>query len=192
MVTDPSRVELGWDPAVLGTSTRRGGGLFPGYGRSVARASRATAALAAAGVVHRVHAYTHDGRSTDHGREAVDALGVDDQRVLKTLVIEVDGVLAVAVLPVPHQLDLKAAAAALGGRRGRMADRRAAERSTGYVLGGVSPLGQRSTLPTVVHDEVLQHDTVLCSAGQRGLELELDPAELVRLTGAVTAPITRG
>lgn len=148
--------------------------------------------LAAAGVTHQVHAYAHDARSTSYGTEAVDALGVDTERVLKTLVIEVDGALAVAVLPVPHHLDVKAAAAALGGRRAQLADPRAAQRATGYVLGGVSPLGQRTTLPTVVHDGALLHDTVLCSAGQRGLEVELDPVELVRLTGAVTAPITRG
>lgn len=158
----------------------------------MARASRATAVLVAAGVVHQVHAYRHDPRSSAYGSEAVDALGVEGERVLKTLVIEVDGALAVAVLPVPHQLDVKAATAALGGRRGQLADPRTAQRATGYVLGGVSPLGQRTTLPTVVHDEALLHDTVLCSAGQRGLEVELDPAELVRLTGAVTAPITRG
>lgn len=148
--------------------------------------------LVAAGVDHRVHAYVHDTRSDAYGDEAVDALGVDGERVLKTLVIVVDGALAVAVLPVPHQLDLKAAAAALGGRRARLAEPSAAQRSTGYVLGGVSPLGQRTALPTVVHADALRHHTVLCSAGQRGLEVELDPAELVRLTGAVTAPITRG
>lgn len=165
--------------------------LFPGYVAPVARASRATAALVAAGVAHHVHAYPHDKRSSAYGSEAVDALGVDAERVLKTLVIEVDGSLAVAVLPVPHQLDVKAAAAALGGRRAQLADPVVAQRVTGYVLGGVSPLGQRTALPTVVHAAALRHATVWCSAGQRGLEVELDPAELVRLTRAVTAPITR-
>lgn len=161
-----------------------------------ARVTRATAELVRAAVPHQVHRYRHDPRSDSYGTEAVAALcaalGVEPARVLKTLVINVDARLAVAVLPVPHQLDLKAAAAALGGRRAELADARTAQRATGYVLGGVSPLGQRSALLTVVDVSALTHPTVLCSAGQRGLELELDPAELVGLTGAVTAAITRG
>lgn len=158
--------------------------------------TRATAALVRAAVPHRVHRYPRDPRADSFGAEAVAALcaalAVAPERVLKTLVIAVDARLGLAVLPVPQQLDVKAAAAALGGRRAELADTRTAERATGYVLGGVSPLGLRTALPTVLDVTALAHPTVLCSAGQRGLELELDPAELVRLTGAVVATITRG
>lgn len=160
------------------------------------RATRATTALERGGIAHRVHAYAHDVRSTAYGDEAVaalcSALDVAPERVLKTLVLVVDDAPVVAVLPVGDQVDPRAVAAALGGRRAGMAEKDLARRATGYVLGGVSPLGQRRALPTVVHVGVLVHPSVLCSAGQRGLEVELDPAELVRATGAVTAAITRG
>ncbi|MEV0295101.1 Cys-tRNA(Pro) deacylase [Nocardia sp. NPDC050710] len=151
--------------------------------------------LAKAGVAHRVHAYTHDPRSDSYGAEAVDALGaelgVEAAQIFKTLVIELStGTLAVAVLPVPNTLSLKAAAAALGAPKASMADKAKAERSTGYVLGGISPLGQRKPLPTVVDASALDWDRVLCSAGKRGLEIELAPADLVRAATAVTAPIT--
>lgn len=166
----------------------------PSYGAGVARtpATPAIAALLVAGTEHRVHSYPHDPRSGSWGEDAVAALGVAAARVLKTLVVTVGPGLAVAVLAVPEQLDVKAAATALGAKHARLADARDVQRATGYVLGGVSPLGQRRPLPTVLDTAALAHDTVFCSAGRRGLEVELAPADLARLTGAVTASITRG
>ncbi len=142
-------------------------------------------------VGHTVRAYAHDPAVASYGLEAATALGVEPGRVFKTLLAEVDGLLAVAVVPVSGSLDLKALAAALGGKRAAMAQKSAAERSTGYVIGGISPLGQRRALPTVVDASALDYPTVLVSAGRRGLEVELAPADLVRLTQARTAPIGR-
>jgi Cys-tRNA(Pro)/Cys-tRNA(Cys) deacylase len=160
----------------------------------VARAATpAIAALVAAGTAHRVLQYHHDPRAQSFGEEAVDALaaaeGVDAAQILKTLVMAVPGGLAVAVLPVPDRLSLKAAAAALGVPKATMADPAAAQRSTGYVVGGISPLGQRKALPTVVDSSALGWDRVLCSAGKRGLDIALAPQDLVALTNAVTADI---
>jgi Cys-tRNA(Pro)/Cys-tRNA(Cys) deacylase len=138
-----------------------------------------------------VHDYDHDPRSESYGEEAATALGIAPDRVFKTLLAEVDGVLTVAVVPVSGQLDLKALARAVGGRKASMADPKAAERATGYVVGGISPLGQRRKHPTVVDATALDHPTVFVSAGRRGLEVELAPADLVRLTAAVAAPIGR-
>ncbi|MFE0460571.1 Cys-tRNA(Pro) deacylase [Kitasatospora sp. NPDC058965] len=152
----------------------------------------ATAALTAAGVPFTLHEYRHDPGAASYGGEAAEALGVDPRRVFKTLVAELDGALVVGVVPVAGQLDLKALAAALGGKRAAMADPARAERSSGYVLGGISPLGQRKALRTAVDAGALAHPTVYVSAGRRGLEVELAPADLVRLTGAVTAGIARG
>ena len=166
-------------------------------GRSAA-GTPAIRVLTAARVPHTVHAYEHDPRAVAaglaYGAEAAAALGVDQARVLKTLVVAVEGAaaFAVAVLPVAERLDLKAVAAAFGGRRAVLAQARDAERVTGYVVGGISPLGQRRALPTVVDDSVISHATVLVSAGRRGLDVELAPHELVRLTGALTCEITRG
>jgi Cys-tRNA(Pro)/Cys-tRNA(Cys) deacylase len=134
-----------------------------------------------------VHAYEHDPRAESYGLEAVERLGLDPARVFKTLVVDLDGSLEVAVVPVAAQLDLRA----LGGKRSRMAEPRDVERSSGYVLGGVSPLGQRRKLPTSVDSSALEHETVFVSAGRRGLELELDPNDLVRLTDASVRPLTR-
>jgi Cys-tRNA(Pro)/Cys-tRNA(Cys) deacylase len=119
-------------------------------------------------------------------------MGVDPARVYKTLVIRTDAGLAVAVVPVEHDADLKAVAAALGSKRAVMAERAEAERATGYVAGGISPFGQRRRLPTVVDASALAFETVYVSAGRRGLELELGPADLVRLTAAVVAPVSSG
>ncbi len=152
------------------------------------RGTPATALLARSGVEHRVHGYEH-GEGRAYGPEAAEALGVDPARVFKTLVAEVDGALAVGVVPVSATLDLKALAAAVGGKRARMADVAAAERATGYVAGGISPLGQRKRLRTVLDSSAAELDTLFCSGGRRGLEVELAPADLVRLTGAVVAPI---
>jgi Cys-tRNA(Pro)/Cys-tRNA(Cys) deacylase len=123
--------------------------------------------------------------------EAAQALGLDPAQVFKTLLADVDGAVTVAVVPVDRSLDLKALAAAASGKRAVMAEPAAAERLTGYVVGGISPLGQRRRLPTVLDVSALEWNTVLVSAGRRGLDVELAPGDLVRLTGAVTAPISR-
>lgn len=152
----------------------------------------ATVALTKAGVPFTTHSYDHDPSSGSFGIEAAEAMGVAPERVFKTLLADVDGKLTVAVVPVSGSLDLKALAGAVGGKKAAMADPSAAERSTGYVLGGISPLGQRKPLRTVVDDSALAFETVFCSGGRRGFEIELAPADLVRLTSAVTAAIGRG
>ncbi|WP_033213066.1 Cys-tRNA(Pro) deacylase [Kitasatospora phosalacinea] len=159
--------------------------------KKTAGGTPATVALDAAGVPFTLHEYAHDPAAASYGAEAAEAMGVSPGRVLKTLLAEADGALAVAVVPVSGQLDLKALAAALGTKRAAMADPAAAERSTGYVVGGISPLGQRRKLRTVVDSGALDHPTVFVSAGKRGAEVELAPADLVRLTAALTAPIAR-
>ncbi|MGI5399640.1 Cys-tRNA(Pro) deacylase [Streptomyces sp. CA-135486] len=151
----------------------------------------ATVALTTAGTAFTVHAYDHDPASPSYGEEAAVALGVCPDRVFKTLVADVDGELTVAVVPVAGQLDLKALAAAVGAKRATMADPVAAERTTGYVRGGISPLGQRKRLRTVLDASASGHPTICVSAGRRGLEVELAPADLAALTGAVLAPIGR-
>lgn len=151
----------------------------------------ATQVLTRSGVDFTVHTYEHDPSAASYGQEAADLMGVEPERVFKTLVADVDGALTVAVVPVAGSLDLKALAGAVGGKKAAMADPAAVTRTTGYVLGGVSPLGQRKQLPTVVDETALLFDTVFCSAGKRGMEIELAPGELVRLTGAVTAAIGR-
>ncbi|MEV6009286.1 Cys-tRNA(Pro) deacylase [Streptomyces sp. NPDC051976] len=153
----------------------------------------ATVVLEKAGLPFTVHAYTHDPASElSYGDEAAAALGTAREQVFKTLVAEVDGALTVAVVPVAGSLDLKALAAAAGGKRAVMADPADAERTTGYVRGGISPLGQRKRLPTVVDASALGFATVFVSAGKRGLELELSPHDLVALTAATTAEVARG
>jgi Cys-tRNA(Pro)/Cys-tRNA(Cys) deacylase len=149
--------------------------------------TRAIAAAERAGVVFRVLEYTHDPKAESYGLEAAEKLGLDTARVFKTLVVDLDGRLAVAILPVAAQLDLKA----LGGKRTALAGRAAAERATGYVLGGISPLGQRKLLPTTLDASALEHETIYVSGGRRGLELELAPGDLVRLTEADVRRIVR-
>lgn len=151
----------------------------------------ATVALTAAGVAYTVHAYEHDPAHPSYGEEAAEAMGVSPDRVFKTLVADVDGSLVVAVVPVAGSLDLKALATAVGGKRAAMADPAAAERTTGYVRGGISPLGQRKKLPTVLDSSALRHATICVSAGRRGLEVELAPDDLAHLTEAVSAPVAR-
>ncbi|CAL9590646.1 Cys-tRNA(Pro) deacylase [Streptomyces sp. Tu 3180] len=151
----------------------------------------ATVALTAAGVPFTVHSYDHDPSHPSYGEEAAEAMGVAPDRVFKTLVADVDGALTVAVVPVAGQLDLKALAAAVGGKRAAMADPALAERTTGYVRGGISPLGQRRRLPTVLDESAARHDTICVSAGRRGLEVELSPGDLAGLTSATLAPIGR-
>ncbi|MFT4128299.1 MAG: YbaK/EbsC family protein [Gordonia sp. (in: high G+C Gram-positive bacteria)] len=160
-------------------------------------ATPAITALERAGISHRVHRYAHDPRTGRYGDEAVAALatesGVVAAQVFKTLVLALTGGLgglAVAVLPVPERLSPKAAAAAFGASKAGLAEAKAVTRVTGYVLGGVSPVGQRTRLPTVVDSSAQDWPVVLCSAGRRGLELELAPADLVAATAAVVADIT--
>jgi Cys-tRNA(Pro)/Cys-tRNA(Cys) deacylase len=154
------------------------------------RGTTATIALQRAKIPFTLHEYTHDPRSASYGLEAADALGLPPGQVFKTLVAAVDGVtLAVGVVPVDRQLDLKALAAAVGGKRAAMAEVSAAERATGYVAGGISPVGQRRRLPVVIDASALSLGTLLVSAGRRGLEIELAPGDLVAATGGRVAPI---
>ena len=145
-----------------------------------------------AGVVHKVLEYTHDPAAASYGLEAAELLGLDPACVFKTLVADAEGVgLVCALVPVTGSLDLKGLADAVGARRARMADLAAAERATGYVVGGISPLGQRKPLKTVIDASALLHTTVYVSAGRRGVELALAPMDLVHLTKARTAAIAR-
>ena len=157
--------------------------------RNASQGTPATAALAAAGVPFVLHPYTHDPSAASYGSEAAEALGIDPSRVFKTLMVEVEGKLAVGIVPVSGTLDLKAFAHALGAKKAAMADPAAAQRRTGYVLGGISPLGQRLPSPTVLDSSAVGLQTLLVSGGKRGLDIELAPADLIRLTQAVTAPI---
>jgi len=155
------------------------------------RGTTATLALQRAKVPFTLHEYAHDPRHDSYGLEASEALGVPPERVFKTLVAEVDERLTVAVVPVAGSLDLKALAGAAGGKKARMADPAAAERATGYVTGGISPLAQRRALPAVLDATAQDFDTILVSAGQRGLQIEIAPADLVRAAHAVVAAIAR-
>jgi Cys-tRNA(Pro)/Cys-tRNA(Cys) deacylase len=161
--------------------------------KSGGKGTPATVAATRAGIPFTLHPYetAGDEAHTSYGEAAADALGVPYDRLFKTLVTEVDGDLTVAVVPVSATLDLKALAAAAGGKRAAMADPAHAERVTGYVRGGISPLGQRKSLPTVVDASASGFATVYVSAGRRGLQIELPPADLVRLTGAAVAGIAR-
>jgi Cys-tRNA(Pro)/Cys-tRNA(Cys) deacylase len=152
-----------------------------------ARATPATAAVTKAKLEHRIHEYRHDPAAPSYGLEAAEQLGVDPAGVFKTLVAEVDGRLAVAVVPVAARLDLKALAAAAGGRRAVLAEAADAERATGYVLGGISPLGHRKRLPVFLDESMGDRTTVFVSAGRRGLELELAPADLAALAAGTFA-----
>jgi Cys-tRNA(Pro)/Cys-tRNA(Cys) deacylase len=149
----------------------------------------ATAVLSDQQVEHTLHPYDVSPDAPNYGALVARALGIGPERVFKTLIAEVDGRLVVGVVPVTGDLDLKALAQAAGGKRGALADRAAAERSSGYVRGGISPLGQRRKLPTVVDSSALALDRMFISAGRRGLQVALAPADLIRLTDAVTATI---
>jgi Cys-tRNA(Pro)/Cys-tRNA(Cys) deacylase len=153
------------------------------------RGTTATVALERAGISFAVHEYAHDPRHESYGLEASQALGISPERVFKTLIAEVDGTLLTGVVPVTCQLDLKALAAAFGGKKAAMAPVPAAERATGYVAGGISPVGQRKRLPVLIDTSAMSFSTVFCSAGRRGLEIELAPADLVRAADAAVARI---
>ena len=147
----------------------------------------AVVAAQRAGIPFTLHEYEHDPAASSYGLEAAEKTGVDPARVFKTLVVVQDTALSVAIVPVAAQLDLRAL-----GKRAALADRAAAERATGYVLGGISPLGQRKRLPTVVDESALGHETIFVSGGRRGLELELAPGDLVTLTDARVAAVASG
>jgi Cys-tRNA(Pro)/Cys-tRNA(Cys) deacylase len=149
----------------------------------------ATVALRRDGIPFTEHAYDHDPANTNFGLEAATALGLDPDRVFKTLMADVDGHLVVAIVPVTGKLDLKGLASALHGKRAAMADPALAERRTGYVVGGISPIGQKTAHPTVLDETAELWDTVYVSGGRRGFDIELTPADLVRATGAVLADI---
>ncbi|HMJ03612.1 MAG TPA: aminoacyl-tRNA deacylase [Conexibacter sp.] len=150
------------------------------------RETPATRAARAAGIEHRVHEYVHDPGAESYALEAAEALGIEPKRVFKTLVVLVGDALHVCVVPSESTLDLRAL-----GKRAQLAPTERAERVTGYVAGGISPLGQRRALPTLVDDSALAHETVFCSGGRRGLELELAPRALVRLTSAQVRRLRR-
>jgi Cys-tRNA(Pro)/Cys-tRNA(Cys) deacylase len=155
----------------------------------MATATPATALLTKAKIPFTLHPYQHDPRAEAYGDEAAQALGIAPNRIFKTLIAMIDGRLVCAVVPVAGRLDVKALAAAVGGKRGGMAEPAAASRATGYVVGGISPLGHRSRLPVVLDESVQQYETVFVSAGRRGLQVELAPGDLVRATSGQLAPI---
>ncbi len=144
----------------------------------------ALALLERESIAHSVHEYEHDPQTSSYGLEAAEKLGMEAARVFKTLIADVDGTLTVAVVPVEAHLDLRSL-----GKRASMADPKLAERTTGYVAGGISPLGQRRSLPTLVDESALAFDTIFVSGGRRGLEIELAPTDLVALTAAETRAI---
>ena len=152
----------------------------------------AVVAAERAGIPCRVLAYEHDPSTESFGLEAAAAMGVDPRQVFKTLVASLaSGELVVAVVPVASRLNLKALATATGAKKAAMAEPEAAERATGYVLGGISPLGQRRRLTTVIDESALTHEQIYVSAGRRGLEIALHPGDLMTLTDATVAPISR-
>jgi len=141
-------------------------------------------------ITFAVHEYEHDANARSFGLEAAEKLGLDPARVFKTLIVALDGGgLAVGIVPSSAQLDMKQVARALGAKKAAMAPREAAERATGYVMGGISPLGQKKRLPTALDETALDYPTIYVSGGRRGLDLELAPADLVALTGAVSAAL---
>ena len=151
----------------------------------------ATVALAALGIRFTEHEYSHDPTAASFGLEAAEALGIKPDRVFKTLLADADGALVVGIVPVVGKLDLKALSAAVGAKRAVMADAAVAERKTGYVVGGISPIGQKTRLTTVLDETAELFDTVFVSGGRRGFEVELSPADLMAATGAIVAAIGR-
>jgi Cys-tRNA(Pro)/Cys-tRNA(Cys) deacylase len=151
----------------------------------------ATVALDKAGITYTPHAYEHDPANTNYGAEAATVLGLDPEQVFKTLLADVDGSLVVAIVPVGGKLDLKALASAVGGKKAVMADPALAERKTGYIVGGISPIGQKVALPTVLDELAEVFDTIFVSGGRRGFDIELAPADLLAITHGRIAAIGR-
>jgi len=154
-------------------------------------ATPATVALNSAGIAFAEHAYAHDPATRDFGNEAATALGLDPEQVFKTLLADLDGSLVVAIVPVTGKLDLKALATALGGKKAEMADPAVAQRKTGYILGGISPIGQKNSHPTVLDETAELFDTIYVSGGRRGFDIELAPADLLAITNGTVAAIAR-
>ena len=145
-----------------------------------------------AGISHKIHEYNHDPAAESYGLEAAEKLQLDPARVFKTLVVKLDSKqLAVAIIPVQSQLNMKRIASAAGAKKAAMADKAEVQRSSGYVLGGVSPLGQKKALPTFLHDSAEEYETLFVSAGRRGLEIELSPGDLLSLTNGEAADLCR-
>ena len=147
-----------------------------------------------AAIRHRVHSYEHDPRASSYGTEAAEKLGLPSERVFKTLIVSLNGDrkrLAVGMIPVDRQLDLKAIARACGAKKAEMARAEDAERSSGYRVGGISPLGQKKALPSVLDESAADLDTLYVSAGRRGLEIELAPQDMLRLLDARTAALAK-
>jgi Cys-tRNA(Pro)/Cys-tRNA(Cys) deacylase len=157
----------------------------------VAVGTPATQALTRLGTAFDLHEYDHDPRASSYGLEAAEAIGADPDRVFKTLMVDLDGELCVGIVPVTCSLDLKALASALGGKKAAMADVDRAQRATGYVVGGISPVGQKKAHRTVLDETAELWDTVFVSGGRRGLDIELAPADLINVTGALVAGIAR-
>lgn len=151
----------------------------------------ATLALERAGVPFTPHVYEHHETATNFGEEAAAALGLREEQVFKTLIVSVDGALAVAIVPVANRLDLKAIAAAVGGKKATLADPALAEKRTGYVVGGISPVGQRSRIRTVLDESATEYPTIFVSGGRRGFDIEIAPSDLLAVTEATTAAIAR-
>jgi Cys-tRNA(Pro)/Cys-tRNA(Cys) deacylase len=152
----------------------------------------ATVVLTALGIAFVEHEYLHDATVTSFGLEAAEVLGVEPERVFKTLMTDADGALVVGIVPVAGRLDLKAMAAAVGAKRAELADPKVAERRTGYVAGGISPIGQKTAHLTVLDETAELFDTIYVSGGRRGFDIELTPADLARATSAIIAAIARG
>lgn len=159
---------------------------------SAGPSTAATLALTKAGIPFVPHVYEHDAAATDFGAEAARELGVEAARVFKTLMVETDAGFGIGLLSVRDQLDVKALAGELGAKRAAMADKAAAERKSGYVVGGISPIGQKTTLPMVLDDAALEFETVFVSGGRRGFDLEIAPAELLRAVDGKVSRIRRG
>jgi Cys-tRNA(Pro)/Cys-tRNA(Cys) deacylase len=158
---------------------------------SSAPGTPATVALTAAGIAFTAHTYAHDPATTNYGLEAATALALDPDRVFKTLLADAEGRLVVGIVPVTGMLDLKSLAAAVGAKRAVMADPAVAERKTGYVVGGISPIGQKTALPTVLDETAALWETIYVSGGRRGFDIELAPDDLLRITGGRLADIAR-
>lgn len=154
-------------------------------------ATPATVLLAERGIRFETHSYEHDPRAASYGLEAAEALGIAPDRVFKTLVAAVDSGLVVGIVPVDASLDLKALAQAVGAKRAEMADQRDAERKTGYLAGGISPVAQKTPLSTVLDESAESHETIFVSGGLRGFEIELSAADLLRVTGGRLAPLAK-
>ncbi len=161
------------------------------HGTASGPGTPATVALVAAGIAFTAHTYVHDPAATNYGLEAATALNLDPDRVFKTLLAEADGRLVVGIVPVTGMLDLKNLAAAVGAKRAVMADPAVAERKTGYVVGGISPIGQKVTLPTVLDETAALWETIYVSGGRRGFDIELAPDDLLSITGGQLADIAR-